>query len=301
MEFCWNPKLTVEATLQPIRRFGFDAAIIFSDILVIPHVLGQAVSFETGFGPRLNPINSGSGLSILDETLDIEKLNPVFEAISEVRTKLSSNVSLIGFCGAPWTVASYMIAGKGTPDQAPARLFAYQHQDIFESLIDLLVSSSIEYLSKQIVAGANVVQIFDSWAGVLPTAEFRKWCLEPVLTICREIKKRHPTVKIIAFPRGGGHQLGDFKDIECVDCLGMDTSVDLRWVRETIWPFKCVQGNLDPLVLAAGGEGLDQAIDRILESFDGQSFIFNLGHGIIPQTPISNVEHLVKRVRAQGR
>ena len=298
MEFCWNPKLTVEATLQPIERFGFDAAIIFSDILVIPHVLGQSVEFENGLGPRLDPITAESGISKLAGEIDLEKLSPVFEAISEVRRRLSNDVALIGFCGAPWTVASYMIAGRGTPDQTPARLFAYQHRSTFERLIDLLTRSSIEYLSRQIETGAEVVQIFDSWAGVLPTAEFRKWCLEPVEKIAREIKSRHPDVRIIGFPRGGGEQLADFVDSSSIDCLGLDTNVNLKWVAQHVQPYKCVQGNLDPLALASGGEALDQGIDVIMESLGNMPFVFNLGHGITPQTPIDNVVRLVDRIRS---
>ena len=298
MEFCWNPKLTVEATLQPIERFGFDAAIIFSDILVIPHVLGQTVEFESGLGPRLEPITEEYGLSKLATEIDLEKLSPVFEAISEVRWRLSDDIALIGFCGAPWTVASYMIAGRGTPDQAPARLFAYQHRSIFEQLIDLLTRSSIEYLSRQIEAGAEVIQIFDSWAGVLPTAEFRKWCLEPVEKIAMEIKSRHPDVRIIGFPRGGGQQLADFVESGSIDCLGLDTSVNLNWVAQEVQPYKCVQGNLDPLALASGGEALDRGIDVIVESLGSMPFVFNLGHGIIPQTPIENVIRLVDRIRS---
>jgi uroporphyrinogen decarboxylase len=300
MEFCWNPKLTVEATLQPIERFGFDAAIIFSDILVIPHVLGQPVEFESGLGPRLDPITSDSGLARLSTDIDLEKLSSVFEAISEVRSRLHKEVTLIGFCGAPWTVASYMIAGRGTPDQAPARLFAYQHRAIFEQLIELLTRSSIEYLSRQISAGAEVVQIFDSWAGVLPTGEFRKWCLEPVERIAKEIKGRHPNVRIIGFPRGGGQQLSEFTASSHIDCLGLDTSVNVAWAAKHVQPYKCVQGNLDPLVLASGGDSLDQAIDLILQELGQRPFIFNLGHGIIPQTPIENVNRLVNRVRSYG-
>jgi uroporphyrinogen decarboxylase len=298
MEFCWNPKLTVEATLQPIERFGFDAAIIFSDILVIPHVLGQSVEFESGLGPRLDPITAESGISKLAGEIDLEKLSPVFEAISEVRRRLSKDVALIGFCGAPWTVASYMIAGRGTPDQAPARLFAYQHRSTFEQLIDLLTHSSIEYLSRQIEAGAEVVQIFDSWAGVLPTAEFRNWCLEPVEKIAMEIKSRYPDVRIIGFPRGGGQQLPDFLKSSNIDCLGLDTSVNLKWVAQHVQPYKCVQGNLDPLALASGGEALDRGIDLIKKSLGNMPFVFNLGHGIIPQTPIDNVVRLVDRIRS---
>ncbi len=300
MNFCFSPTLTVEATLQPIRRFGFDAAIIFSDILVIPHQLGQSVSFEQGVGPRLEPITAELGLSVLAEELDVESLSPVFEAISTVRTTLPRETALIGFCGAPWTVASYMIAGRGTPDQAPARLFAYRHPDLFSKLIERLVRASVVYLSRQIEAGADTVQIFDSWAGVLPVREFEKWSFGPVTQIAREVKALHPEVKVIAFPRGAGVHLERFATVKEIDCLGLDTAVDPSWASKTIKPHTCVQGNLDPLALAAGGRGLDMAIDDILEAFGSDNFIFNLGHGIIPETPIAHVEHLVSRVRRGG-
>lgn len=299
MDFCYSPALAAEATLQPIRRFGFDAAILFSDILVIPDALGQSVTFEQGEGPRLPPIESAEDFGRLRETVDLERLSPVFEAIDRIKTDLPRGVALIGFCGAPWTVASYMIAGRGTPDQAPARLFAYGHPDLFAALIERLVRSSVDYLERQAAAGVEVVQIFDSWAGVLPRGEFERWSLEPILAITRELKRRAPHLRIIAFPRGVGTHLTRFAAEGSIDALGLDTSADPVWAAEAIQPAKTVQGNLDPLALLAGGPSLDASIDTILDAFAGRPHIFNLGHGILPPTPIEHVERMVARVRGR--
>jgi len=297
LDFCYSPKLAMEATLQPIRRFGFDAAILFSDILVVPDALGQKVSFEQGEGPRLPPISSAGDFAGLREEIDLEKLSAVFETIDRVKSALPADVALIGFCGAPWTVASYMIAGKGTPDQAPARLFAYRHPALFQRLIDLLVESSISYLERQFRAGVEAVQIFDSWAGVLPALEFEAWCLKPVLAIVEGVKSRVPDARIIAFPRGVGSHLRAFCDHPAINALGLDTATDPLWAAREIQPGKPVQGNLDPLALIAGGDALDRSVDLIKSAFDGKPYIFNLGHGIQPVTPIAHVEQLVRRVR----
>ena len=297
LDFCYSPKLATEATLQPIKRFGFDAAILFSDILVVPDALGQKVSFEQGEGPRLRPISSAEDFAGLKEQIDLDKLSAVFETIDRVKSALPAEVALIGFCGAPWTVASYMIAGKGTPDQAPARLFAYRHPALFQRLIDLLVESSIAYLERQFRAGVEAVQIFDSWAGVLPALEFEAWCLQPVLAIVEGVKARVPEARIIAFPRGVGSHLRAFCDHPAINALGLDTATDPLWAAKEIQPLKPVQGNLDPLALIAGGDALDRSIDLIKAAFDGKPYIFNLGHGILPVTPIAHVEQLVRRVR----
>ena len=297
LDFCYSPKLATEATLQPIRRFGFDAAILFSDILVVPDAFGQKVSFEQGEGPRLPPISDAAGLAALKEEIDLEKLSPVFEAIQLIKGALPSETSLIGFCGAPWTVASYMIAGKGTPDQKPARLFAYQNPELFQRLIDLLVRGSIDYLERQFAAGVESVQIFDSWAGVLPQNEFEKWCLKPILAIVEGLKARVPHARIIAFPRGVGSHLEAFTSHPGINALSLDTSADVNWVAREIQSKKTVQGNLDPFALIAGGRALDESVDRIKKAFDGKPYIFNLGHGILPETPIAHVEQLVARVR----
>ncbi len=297
LDFCYSPKLATEATLQPIKRFGFDAAILFSDILVVPDALGQKVSFEQGEGPRLPPISSVEDFAALNEQIDLEKLSAVFETIDRVKSALPADVALIGFCGAPWTVASYMIAGKGTPDQAPARLFAYRHPALFQRLIDLLVESSITYLERQFRAGVEAVQIFDSWAGVLPALEFEAWCLKPVLAIVEGVRARVPEARIIVFPRGVGSHLRAFCDHPAINALGLDTATDPLWAAKEIQSFKPVQGNLDPLALIAGGDALDRSVDSIMAAFDGRPYIFNLGHGILPVTPIAHVEQLVRRVR----
>ncbi len=297
LDFCYSPKLATEATLQPIRRFGFDAAIMFSDILVVPDALGQKVSFEQGEGPRLAAISDAAGLAKLSDQINLEKLGPVFETIERVKTALPADTALIGFCGAPWTVASYMIAGRGTPDQGPARRFAYQNPDLFQILIDRLVEASIDYLERQFVAGVEAVQIFDSWAGVLPTLEFENWCLKPVLAIVAGLKARVPHARIIAFPRGVGSHLKAFMTHPGINALGLDTAADPRWAAAEIQVHKPVQGNLDPLALIAGGRALNDSIDLITNSFRGRPYIFNLGHGILPETPIAHVEQLVARVR----
>lgn len=296
LDFCYTPAMAAEVTLQPIRRFHFDAAILFSDILVVPDAMGQAVSFETGEGPRLAPIETPEGVARLG-AFDAEKLSPVFETIDRVKSQLPSDVALIGFCGAPWTVASYMIAGKGTPDQAPARLFAFRHPDAFQQLIDRLVEASVAYLIRQIDAGVEAVQIFDSWAGVLPANEFEAWCARPIARMVAELKAKRPATPVIAFVRGADAQLPGLTRRLGAAGYGLDTALDPKWaVAETAKDI-CLQGNLDPLALIAGGAALDREIDTILDAFRGRPHIFNLGHGILPQTPIEHVERLVARVR----
>jgi len=300
LDFCYNPKMAVEATLQPIRRFGFDAAIIFSDILVIPDALGQEVRFEVGEGPRLTPIVTPVDLKGLRTQSEPGHLAPVYEAIELAKSSLGHETALIGFGGAPWTLASYMIAGKGTPDQAPARLFAYRFPDDFQALIDLLVEAVTVHLSVQIQAGADAVQIFDSWAGSLPCGEFERWSLEPIARIATAVKQRHPHAKLIGFPRAVGERLTEFAKIEALDALSVDTSADRRWIGRSLDTSLPIQGNLDPLVLLAGGAALDRAIDNIVEDFSHRPHIFNLGHGILPPTPIAHVEQLVARVRGKA-
>lgn len=295
LDFCYNPALTVEATLQPIRRFDFDAAILFSDILVVPHAMGQHVSFETGHGPRLAPLAEPENLSRL-QGIDLEHLAPVFETIDRLKVALPPATALIGFCGAPWTVASYMVAGRGTPDQAPARIFAYRHPEAFQSLIDRLVEASIAYLDRQIEAGVEAVQIFDSWAGVLPMADYRRWCQAPMAAIVAGLRARRPGVRIIGFPRVSGHQLIEAATTG-VTALSLDTEVDPAWADTVLPPHLPLQGNLDPLVLLAGGAALDAAIDVIQLALQNRPHVFNLGHGILPETPIAHVERLVARLR----
>ena len=297
LDFCYSPALATEATLQPIRRFGFDAAILFSDILVIPDALGQSVSFESGEGPRLKPIETSADLVALREAPDWSRLAPVFETVARARQSLPAETALIGFCGAPWTVASYMIAGRGTPDQAPARLLAYREPKLFAALIDRLVEASAAYLLRQIGAGAEAVQIFDSWSGVLPPAEFERWCVKPLQRIVAELRAESPAIPIIAFPRGAATQLGKFADLTGLSAIGLDTAVEPRAAAALLPARLALQGNLDPLALVAGGRALDEAVARVLEGFEGRAHIFNLGHGIPPETPIAHVERLMALVR----
>ena len=300
LDFCYTPRLSVEATLQPIRRFGFDAAILFSDILVVPDALGQKVSFEAGEGPQLEPVDTAQRLLALRSEIDLDRLSPVFEAVQRIKSLLPTDVPLLGFCGAPWTVASYMVAGKGTSDQAPARLLAYRDPDLFAALIERLLEASIVYLLRQIEAGVDAIQIFDSWAGVLPQREFRRWCLEPVRKIIAGLKKLRPDVPIILFPRGVGSHLVELARTSGADVIGLDTSVDLSFAADAVQQLLPVQGNLDPLALLAGGAALDAAVADILRALGGGPLIFNLGHGILPETPVAHVTRLVNLVRRTG-
>ena len=301
LKLCLTPELATEVTLQPVQRFGLDAAILFSDILLIPYALGQQLWFAEGEGPRLEPIENQKDLLRLDSTLDVERLGSVYDAIGRVRTKLDPDVALLGFCGGPWTVACYMIAGCGTADHAPARLFAYRDPGGFGKMIDLLTDASAQHLIKQLHAGADAVQIFDTWAGILPTSEFRRWSIEPTRSVVSKVRSVIPNAKVIGFPRGAGTRLLSYVRETGVDAVGLDWSVDLEFAREHVQRLVTVQGNLDPLVLVSGGDTLAHAVDEILAVLAGGSFIFNLGHGILPQTPISHVEQMVKRVRAVRR
>lgn len=301
LSFCYDPAKATEVTLQPIRRFGFDAAIIFSDILVVPDALGQQVSFETGEGPRLEAIAEPAHLSRIRDRIDPNKLAPVYEAVDRVKGALPAQTALIGFCGAPWTVATYMIAGRGTPDQAPTRLFAYRHPEAFQRLIDILVEASIEHLSNQIRAGVDAVQIFDSWAGVLPEPQLEKWTFGPILRIADAIRERHPATKIIAFPRGVSvRATARLAEAASIDCIGLDTAADITACAAAVARDTAVQGNLDPLLLLAGGGALETDIGRIVKSFAGRPHIFNLGHGILPPTPIAHVERLIAELDRLG-
>jgi uroporphyrinogen decarboxylase len=301
LDLCFNPKLAAEITLQPVRRFGFDAAILFSDILVVPHALGQRVSFESGEGPRLDAFAEPSDLRRLPEGLDHDALAPVYETIARVKEQLSAPATLLGFCGAPWTVATYMIAGRGSADQSVARLFAYRHPEAFAKLIDVLVTASVSYLARQFEAGVEAVQIFDSWAGVLPPDQFRKWCIDPIGKIVAGLRQQRPGAKIIGFPRGAGSELPNYLAAVPVDAVGLDWTIELGFARDQIQTRRPVQGNLDPLALLAGGAALDQAVDSILRAFSDGPFIFNLGHGVLPETPVENVARLVERVRGTSR
>lgn len=296
LEFCYTPVLAAEATLQPVRRFGFDAAILFSDILVIPDALGQKLTFETSGGPRLDPIATPRDFGRLKTEIDRRRLSPILETVSQVKANLPAEIALIGFCGAPWTVACYMIAGRSSPDQTQTRLFAYREREAFQQLIGVLVDASAEYLSAQIEAGADAVQIFDTWAGILPAAEFERWCIDPIVALIARLRLRHKNARIVGFPKSS-HKLGEYAARAKIDAVGLDSSVDPYWARKSFDSNLALQGNLDPLALMAGGEALESGVRTILSAFKGRPHIFNLGHGILPQTPISHVERLLELVR----
>lgn len=301
LKLCYDPDLASEVTLQPVRRFDFDAAILFADILIVPHALGQDVGFAEGEGPRLDAVTTRRALDRLSLTATEEKFATICETVTRVRRELSPEKALIGFCGAPWTVATYMIAGRGTPDQAPARSLAYHEPELVADLIDLLVETSIRYLSNQIEAGADVVQLFDSWAGSLPDDQFAKWVIEPTARIVHQLQVKHPGVPVIGFPRGAGPLSVRYIEQTGIDAIGCDTSLPLDTMRDDLAPRAVVQGNLDPLLLLAGGEAMLRRVDQILTHLDGTAHIFNLGHGIVPQTPPEHVAQLVDHIRLTQR
>jgi uroporphyrinogen decarboxylase len=298
LDLCYNPEWAAEVTLQPIRRFGFDAAILFSDILVIPHALGQKLWFAQGEGPRLEPVADAVRFGEIRDEIDPDVLAPVYETVRRVKAALPKETALIGFCGAPWTVATYMVAGRGTPDQGPAKALFQHDPALFARLIDRLVVSSSAYLNAQIDAGVDAVQIFDSWAGSLGPEDFKRWCIEPTRRIVDLVRGRHPQAKIIGFPRGAGAGIPAYVRDTGIDAVGLETEIERSFVREAIQPLVPVQGHLDPQLLRAGGPELDREIEAIRAAFGGGPFVFNLGHGILPDTPIAHVERLVERVRA---
>ena len=302
LDLCYSPEHAVEASLQPIRRFGFDASILFSDILVVPHALGREVAFEEGRGPLLTPISAGEigALADFDPQAFHVNLAPVYETVRALRTKLPHETTLIGFCGAPWTVATYMIAGHGTPDQAPARLFSYREPEAFMRLLKVLADRSAEYLIRQIEAGADAVQIFDSWSGVLDEACFEAFCIGPVAEIVRQVRAAYPHVPVIGFPKGAGSNNARFRQQTGVQGLGLDWTVPLTAARD-LQRGGAVQGNLDPLRLVAGGRALEEGVASILAALGQGPLIFNLGHGITPETPIAHVEAMVRLVRSAGK
>lgn len=299
LDLCFTPKLAAEVTLQPIRRFNLDGAILFSDILVVPHALGQTVSFVAGEGPRLAPLIDSGNVGRFAKGVDLRKLGPVFETIGLVKAALPAHVALLGFCGAPWTVATYMVAGQGTPDQAPARVMAYKNQAAFSRLIDALTDASINYLVEQFKSGVDAVQVFDTWAGVLPPEGFERWCIEPMRRIVEGVRSIVRGARIIGFPRGAGKSLQRYIERVDVNAVGLDWMIDRDFARETIQSRVAVQGNLDPIVLLAGGDALDRAVDAVMGAFADGPFIFNLGHGILPETPIAHVEQMLRRIRGR--
>lgn len=297
LELVHDSAAAAEVTLQPIRRFGFDGAILFSDILVIPHALGQDLWFEAGEGPRLAPRLADNDLSSLRAAPD--RLTPVYETVRRVRESLAPEKTLLGFAGSPWTVATYMVAGQGSREQAEARRLAYRDAPAFQAIIDAIVNATVDYLSRQIEAGADAIQLFDSWAGSLSPAQFERWVIAPTVTIVETLRARHPATPIIGFPKGAGGKLPAYARETRVDAIGLDETVDPLWAHASLPPDLPVQGNLDPLALITGGEALDRAVDSILSAFSDRPHIFNLGHGILPDAPIANVERLLQRVRAR--
>lgn len=297
LDLCYTPALAAEVTLQPIRRYGFDAAILFSDILVVPDALGQKVEFLEGEGPRLEPIRTGADLARLDKARTATKFGLVCETVARLRRDLPRETALIGFCGAPWTVATYMVGGAGSTDQAAARLWAYRDRAAFARLIELLSEVSVDYLAGQAAAGADALQIFDSWAGSLPDGEFESWVIAPTRAIVAQLRVRCPGVPIIGFPRGAGARAATYVRETGVNAIGCDTATPLEAMKGLAADGVVVQGNLDPLLLVAGGTALERRVKQILEAMHGKPFVFNLGHGIVPETPPDHVARLVELVR----
>ncbi len=291
----YDSKAAAEITLQPIRRFGFDGAILFSDILIVPHALGQTLEFLAGEGPRLSPRLLDAALS--DFTPAPEHFDPIYETVRLCRQQLPPGVTMLGFAGSPWTVATYMVAGEGSRDQFATRAMAYRDPPAFQAIIDAIVESTIAYLSGQIEAGAEAVQLFDSWAGSLSPAQFERWVIAPNAAITAAIHARHPGVPVIGFPKGAGGKLAAYARETGVDALGLDETVDPEWAARVLPADLPVQGNLDPLLLLAGGDELEQGITGVLRTFADRPHVFNLGHGIDKTTPIANVERLIEIVR----
>ena len=299
LSLCYNPDLAAEVTLQPIRRFGFDAAILFADILLIPQALGADVWFVTGEGPRLSTITSAGDLARLKPADQIhDRLAPVYETLRILARELPRDTALIGFAGAPWTVATYMIAGRGTPDQGPAHALKDMDRATFTALIDRITDATILYLSAQIEAGAEVVKLFDSWAGSLKGADFDDFAVAPVQRIIAALKERHPGTPIVAFPREAGERYIGFARATGADCVALDNSVDAEWAARHIQPDGCVQGNLDPRHMVTGGPALVAEAQRITRTLRGGPHIFNLGHGITPDANPDNVAAMIEAVRS---
>lgn len=292
LDLCMNPTLAAEVTLQPIRRYGMDAAILFSDILVIPYALGQTLRFAEGEGPLLSPKMTAAGLGALNATLLHDRLAPVYETVRLLRAALPADKTLIGFAGAPWTVASYMVAGRGTPDQAPAKDWAFADPTGFARLMNILVTATTDYLCAQVDAGAEVLQIFDTWAGALPEIEFHHWCIAPTQAIVAGVKARHPHVPIIGFPRHAGLLYEPYVKETGVDGVSLDAGVPLQWAADVLQPLATLQGNLDPRFMVVGGDAMIEAARRIVDVLGQGPFIFNLGHGFTPETPPENVARL---------
>lgn len=295
LDLAYDPECATEVTIQPIRRFGFDGAILFSDILVVPHAMGQNLWFEEGEGPRLAPTLVDTELATLIPAP--ERLEPIYETVRRVKASLAPETTFLGFAGSPWTIATYMVAGQGSKDQAQTRRLAYGNPVAFNRIIAAIVATTIDYLCGQIEAGVDAVQLFDSWAGSLSPAQFEQWVIAPNKRIVDGVRARYPGTPIIGFPKGAGGKLIAYAEGTGVDAIGVDETVDPIWANKYLPVGLPVQGNLDPLVLIAGGAALDEAVDAILAAFAGRPHIFNLGHGILPDTPIAHVEQVLERLR----
>ena len=295
LDLAYDPEAAAEITLQPLRRFPFDAAILFSDILIVPHAIGQELTFVAGEGPRLAPPLADASLDELRPVL--ERLEPIWATVARVKEQLASETTFLGFAGSPWTVATYMVAGQGSREQAEARSLAYQDPGKFEAIIRRIEQVTLDYLSGQVEAGVDAIQLFDSWSGSLAPSEFERWVIEPTSRIVGQFRARHPGTPIIGFPKGAGGKLRAYADETGIDAIGLDETVNPSWAARELPPSLPVQGNLDPVALIAGGEALRSATMRILDAFAGRPHIFNLGHGIQQTTPIKHVEELVSLVK----
>ena len=295
LELVYDSDAAAEVTLQPIRRFGFDGAILFSDILIVPHALGQDLAFEAGEGPRLSPPLVDHAFAALEAVPG--RLDAVYRTVDKVKRALPPETTFLGFAGSPWTVATYMIAGQGSKEQAAARRYAYRDPATFREIIDAVVAMTVDYLSGQVAAGVEAVQLFDSWSGSLSPAQFEDWVIAPNAAIVSAFKARHPEVPVIGFPKGAGGKLGAYARGVGADAIGLDETVDPAWAHRELPAGLPVQGNLDPLALIAGGTALESAVHRIISELEGRPHIFNLGHGILPDTPIPHVEQLLRLVR----
>lgn len=296
LNLVYNSDAAAEVTLQPLKRFPqFDAAILFSDILIVPFAMGQDLTFVTGEGPRLTPPLVAAKLDQLNAVRS--RLDPIYETVAKVASKLDPDKTLIGFAGSPWTVATYMVAGQGSREQAEARRMAYSDPQAFEVLIERIETITLDYLSGQIGAGVEVVQLFDSWSGSLSPQQFERWVIAPTARLVGGLRQRHPQIPVIGFPKGAGGKIGTYARETQVNGIGLDETVDPVWATTQLPPGLPVQGNLDPLALLTGGTPLERAVSQVLDAFAGRPHIFNLGHGIIKDTPIGNVEQLIRLVK----
>jgi uroporphyrinogen decarboxylase len=298
LDMAYDPEAAAEITMQPLRRFPMDGAILFSDILIVPHAIGMDLTFVAGEGPRLSPPLSNAALEGLQPVL--ERLEPIWRTVARVKAALSPETTLLGFAGSPWTVATYMVAGQGSREQAEARSLAYQDAGKFEAIIRRIEAVTLDYLTGQVEAGADAVQLFDSWAGSLAPAEFERWVIAPTARLVAAFRARHPDTPVIGFPKGAGGKLRAYADETGVQAIGLDETVDPVWADRELPAGLPVQGNLDPLALIEGGEQLERAVNRILDALAGRPHIFNLGHGIQQTTPIAHVEQLVELVKGRA-